>query len=98
MFRHVVVFRWVDDVTDAQVQAVRDSLAALPAAIPELRAYHFGSDAGVNDNADQFAVVADFDSVDDYVVYRDHPVHRAAITEHIAPYLAERHAVQFELT
>jgi hypothetical protein len=97
MFRHVVLFRWIDDVSDDQIRAVSDTLAGLPAALPEIRAYHFGPDAGVNENHHQFVVVADFDSVNDYLVYRDHPVHRAIIDEHIAPVLAERAAVQYEL-
>jgi hypothetical protein len=39
-------------------------------------------------------VVADFASVDDYVTYRDHPVHRAVIADHIRPVMAERAAAQ----
>lgn len=97
MFRHVVLFRWKPDATDDDKAAVGRALAELPVAIPTLRDYRFGPDAGVNAGNFGFAVVADFDDVDGYLVYRDHPAHQAVIAEHIAPVLAERAAVQFEL-
>lgn len=95
--RHVVVFRWTPETTDADVAAVEAALAELPGQIPQIQAYAFGSDAGINDGNADFAVVADFASTDDYVVYRDHPVHRAVITELIVPHAAERAAVQYEV-
>ncbi|GGS96476.1 hypothetical protein GCM10010156_63310 [Planobispora rosea] len=95
MFRHVVLFTWAEDATDEQKAAVAAGLGRLPDAIPEIRAYALGSDAGVNPGNHEFALVADFDSVDDYLVYRDHPVHQAVIAEHVKPILAARAAVQF---
>ena len=44
-----------------------------------------------------FGVAADFDNLDDYIEYRDHPDHRAVILEQIAPILAERAAMQLEI-
>ena len=60
-------------------------------------AYRFGADAAVNDGNFDYVVVADFDDVAGYLAYRDHPAHQAAITEHIAPIVAERAAVQYQL-
>lgn len=96
MLRHVVVFRWTPETTDEDVAAIEDGLAGLPAAIPELVDYRFGRDAGINEGNVDFAVVADCASIDDYVVYRDHPQHRAVIRERIAAHIAERAAVQYE--
>ncbi|GAA3786023.1 hypothetical protein GCM10022226_00160 [Sphaerisporangium flaviroseum] len=95
MFRHVVLFTWVAGTTDEQKATVEAALKELPGAIPEIRRYEIGSDAGVNPGNHEFAVVADFDSVEDYLVYRDHPVHRAVIADAIKPILAERAAVQY---
>ncbi|MEV6981680.1 Dabb family protein [Sphaerisporangium sp. NPDC051017] len=97
MFRHVVLFSWVADATEEQKATVEASLKELPGAIPEIRAYNIGGDAGVNQGNYEFAVVADFDSVDDYIVYRDHPAHRAVIAETITPIVAGRVAVQYSL-
>jgi hypothetical protein len=95
MFRHVVLFTWTEEATDEQKARVTAELAKLPGAIPEIRAYTLGSDAGVNPGNQEFAIVADFDDVDDYLVYRDHPVHQAAVAEYIKPIVASRAAAQF---
>lgn len=95
MFRHVVMFRWREDATSEQRQAVSDNLATLPDSIPELRAYRYGADAGVKPGNYDFAVVADFDDRRDYETYRDHPAHRAIIDAHITPIVADRAAVQY---
>jgi hypothetical protein len=97
VFRHVVLLRWLPGTTDAQVQAAVEGLRGLPAAIPEIAEYQVGTDAGVDDGNVDLAIVADFGSVDDYVTYRDHPVHRALIAERIRPILAGRMAVQHHL-
>jgi hypothetical protein len=97
MFRHVVLLRWVADVTPEQRSAVESGLVALPAAIPEIRNYAVGTDAHVNEGNFDLVVVADFDDVNGYLVYRDHPRHVAVITEHIRPILADRAAVQHEM-
>ncbi|WP_214413345.1 Dabb family protein [Sphaerisporangium fuscum] len=95
MFRHVVLFSWVAGATEEQKAAVEAGLKELPAAIPEIRRYEIGGDAGINPGNYEFAVVADFDSEADYLVYRDHPVHRAVIADVIRPILANRAAVQY---
>jgi hypothetical protein len=95
MFRHVVLFTWVDGATDEQRSAVATELGRLPEIISEIRAYALGTDAGVSQGNHDFALIADFDSVDDYLVYRDHPAHQAVIAEHIKPIVASRAAIQY---
>ena len=97
VWQHVVLFRWREDITPEAVAAVESGLAALPAAIPEIRSYHFGADAGLGTGTWHFAVVAEFDSAEGWAVYRDHPQHQAFIAECISPWAAERAAVQFEI-
>ncbi|GAA4581649.1 hypothetical protein GCM10023194_13620 [Planotetraspora phitsanulokensis] len=95
MFRHVVMFTWTEDATEDQKAEVATRLRELPAVIGQLRDYVVGADAGINEGNFDFAVVADFDSPEDYLVYRDHPTHRAVIAEFIAPIMASRAAVQY---
>ena len=92
-----MLLRWVDDAEPAAVEAVLDGLRGLPAAISEICSYVVGTDVGLADGNYDVAVVADFDSSDGYLVYRDHPVHRALIEERIAPILAGRAAVQHDV-
>ncbi|MGR6913997.1 Dabb family protein [[Actinomadura] parvosata] len=97
MIRHIVLFTWTAAATAEQKAAVTAELRKLPGLIPQLRAYTVGADAGINQGNHDFAVVADFDSVDDYLVYRDHPDHQKVIAEHIKPIVATRAAVQLEI-
>ena len=96
MLRHVVMFRWTDEVDTAHVASVEAALSELPASISSLRPYRFGADARVNDGNFDFVVTADFDDVDGYIAYRDHPDHLAMIDRLIKGCVAERAAVQFE--
>ncbi len=97
MFRHVVCLQWVPGTPADRHDAVVAALRTLPARIPEIRSYTVGSDAHVNSGNHDVVVVADFDDVAGYIVYRDHPDHQAVIAEHIKPILAARAAVQHEL-
>jgi hypothetical protein len=94
--RHAVLFRFVDGVTDEQVAALGEGLAGLPPRIAEIRDYSFGSDLGLASTTWDYAVVADFDSAEDYTTYRDHPDHRTIVTELVEPISVERVAVQFQ--
>jgi hypothetical protein len=96
MIRHVVMMRWAAGATAEQQQRVATELSRLPAVVPSLRDYRLGADLGLNPGNFDFAVAADFDDVDGYLAYRDHPEHRAIVTEFIQPIVAERAAVQYE--
>jgi hypothetical protein len=97
MFRHVVLFGWTQDATQAQQLTLADELRKLPGAVDSIRAYHVGPDAGVNPGKNyDFAVVADFDDVHGYLAYRDHPAHRAVVENYVNPIVARRAAVQYE--
>lgn len=97
MIRHTVMFRWTPNWTDDQRVAVENALGELPGVVPTIRSYHFGSDIGVNEGNFDFVVVADFDDVEGFLVYRDHPQHQWVIAELIAPFIETRNAVQYEL-
>jgi hypothetical protein len=97
VIRHVSVLTFVADITDKQVQTIADALGTLPALIPELRAYSFGRDLGVDDGNGSFVVIADFDDLAGYASYRDDPEHRRILAELVRPHLAGRNAVQYEV-
>lgn len=96
MFRHVAMFRWLPGTTADQVRELRDGLAALPAAIPELRSYRTGPDAGLTDGNWDFVVVADFDDADGWRTYLAHPDHQKVLADLIRPMVSERAAAQYE--
>ena len=95
--RHVVLFRWKDGVTAEHIDGARRSLAALPGLIPQIGSYVFGSNLGINPGTFDFAVIAEFASEADYLVYRDHPDHKAFIAAYTADFVSERAAIQFPI-
>ena len=96
MLRHVALFQWAETTNADDIASVEEGLAALPAAIPQIKVFRFGRDARINQGSFDFAVVADFETADDYLVYRDDATHKALLAERIAPHVATRAAVQFE--
>jgi hypothetical protein len=94
MIRHIALFRWSPGATEAQKAAVASELAALRPALPSLREFVFGADAGLTEGSFDFAVTADFDDEAGYVAYRDDFAHREVIARIIAPIVAQRVAVQ----
>ncbi|MCB1005458.1 MAG: Dabb family protein [Acidimicrobiales bacterium] len=97
MIRHVVLLRWTPQAGADQRQAVLDALRRLPAAIPEIDRYRLGTDLGLAEGNAGLSVIADFATVADYEVYRDHPEHQRVIAELIKPILAGRSALQYEV-
>jgi Stress responsive A/B Barrel Domain len=95
--RHVVIFRFRPGTTDEQVRALAEGLDTLPKAVGVMLDYRHGRDLGINEASYDYAVVGDFATVDDYLVYRDHPDHRALIRDLVTPIMAERASVQLEV-
>lgn len=96
MIRHVVLIKWKDETDPNQVEAVASALAEVPALMPFIRRYEMGEDLGVIGSHD-FAIVADFDSIEDYRTYADHPDHLAMSAKFIAPILESMARVQFRV-
>jgi len=92
---HIAIFTWRAGTTAAQVAALGDGLAALPASIPEIRSYRFGPDAGFSPGNGDFAVVAGFDDIEGYRRYIANPRHVDVVERLLKPMLATRHAIQF---
>jgi hypothetical protein len=97
MFVHTVQFKWKPGITEADLAGIREALSGLPGQIAEVKHYIFGSDAGMVQGNFDFAIVAQFDNVDAWRVYNDHPVHDAVRKNVLGPHIAERAAVQFQV-
>jgi len=95
-FCHCVMFRWNDDVDADHIARVKAGLDTMPDRIDSIRRYRHGTDAGVNAGTYDYAVMAEFDDVEGYLAYRDHPHHQRFIAELITGNVAERASVQFE--
>ncbi|MCD2196055.1 Dabb family protein [Actinomycetospora endophytica] len=95
---HVVMFTWVDGTTPETVENLRSRLQDWidrGEGLDGLTAWYAGTDLGLAAGNAEFAVSGTFVDQPAYERYRDHPEHRAIISEHIAPHIAVRSAVQF---
>jgi hypothetical protein len=95
MLHHVVTFTLKPDAPADQVDRIGEALHALAATLPEMRSLAIGADLGLREGNSSFAIAAQFDDVDGYKVYADHPEHIRVIKELIGPHITERHPVQF---
>jgi len=77
MVRHIVLLKWKPDTSPEQVQASAEGFAGMRDSIDVVRSMYFGPDLGLMDGTFDYAMVADFDSVEDWHAYRDHPDHIA---------------------
>jgi hypothetical protein len=94
--RHIVLFRFTDSASDEQIAALSAGLDALPTAIAEIRSYIHGRDLGLRAGNWDYGVVAQFDSVEDFHVYREHPDHQALVRDLLDPISEERASVQLD--
>lgn len=92
--RHIVLFRFNQEATDERIAALSTGLDSLPGAIEQIRSYSHGGDAGVRAGSWDYGVVAEFDSVEDFHTYREHPDHQALIRDLVEPITVERASVQ----
>jgi hypothetical protein len=75
VIKHIVIFKWREDVTEADVSAVLAQLRALPSVIDALEDYLATPDLGLTDGTGDFAIVASVASPDALRTYLDHPRH-----------------------
>ena len=76
---------------------VTEALGALPQSIPQIIDYQVGPDIGLGEGNYDFAIVADFESVESYQVYQEHPRHLEVIREVIKPAISARVALQYQV-
>lgn len=79
MLRHVVLFKFKDSSTPAQVQEVEDAFLALPSKIKEIKSLEWGTNNSPENLAQGFThcFFLTFDSEEDRAAYLPHPDHKA---------------------
>jgi len=91
----VVLITLKDGISDAEVDAVLEGFASLPGAIPQIRSYDFGREAGLSPNDFGVVLIARFDSVEDFAAYREHPAHQDFRRDLLVPASADITSTQF---
>nr|WP_221395071.1 Dabb family protein [Dyadobacter sp. NIV53] len=81
MLRHVVLFKFKDSATPAQVKEVEDAFRKLPSQIKEVKGFEWGTNNSPEGLAQGFthAFFVTFESEAAREVYLPHPAHKAFV-------------------
>jgi len=81
MLRHVVLFRWKPGTSPDKVREIEEAFRALPAKIPQVAGFEWGTDVSVQGFAGGFThcFVVSFASEQDRDIYLPHPDHAAFV-------------------
>jgi len=97
VLRHVVLFKFNEDATEAAVEKLNAAFNALPEVIPEIKAFEWG----INDSPEDFhqgfthCYLLTFDSVKDRdSIYAPHPAHKA-FGDSLQPHLEKVFVVDY---
>lgn len=79
MLRHVVLFKWKPETPPEKVAEIEAAMNALPAKIPQIAEYEWGTDVSVQGLSQGFThcFVVSFHSEADRDIYAPHPEHAA---------------------
>ena len=82
-FRHVVLFKFKDDATKAQIKHIEQEFAALPKKINTITGYEWGIDVTPNNKAQGFThcFIVTFKDKAGLDVYIPHAAHEAFVKE-----------------
>jgi hypothetical protein len=77
--RHVVLFKYKESATDADIKKVEAAFAGLPAKIPQIKDFEWGTNNSPEglDKGFTHCFFLTFDSEEDRAIYLPHPDHKA---------------------
>lgn len=78
ILRHVVLFKFKEEVSEAEVEEVVKAFGALPGKIDQIKDFEWGTDVSVEDKSEGFThgFVVSFDSKEGRDEYLPHPAHQ----------------------
>lgn len=95
MLKHIVLFKFKPETTEAQKDQLAEGLGALPAIIDEIREFVFGRDVIGSDRSYDFGLVSMFDDLESMQRYQVHPDHQKVVA-HVKEICSGVVAVDFE--
>lgn len=81
MIRHIVMFNWKPETDEDTPSKVEQGFMHMRDTIKEVVSMQCGADLSLADGNFDYAMIADFASVEDWQAYRDHPKHIAFVQE-----------------
>lgn len=96
MIQHITLIYFKDDTDAARKQKVLEAFEQLPALISEVKSFRCGLDLELLEGNAGLAVVAEFLSKDDFLIYASHPAHAEVIFPVCGEVMASYATSQFE--
>jgi sugar-phosphatase len=96
MIRHMVAFRFHDELPDVERQRVLEELDQFPSRYPSMHRWALGSNISKRDNTFTHAFSIEFDSEEELVSYLSSETHERFVRERFRPAVAARAIVSFE--
>lgn len=93
---HIVVWRFRDDLPEAERQTIVETLKTFPSKWNQMRRFRIGPNRSKRDSHFTHAFVIEFDSEAEMVAYLDSGPHNQFVAEIWKPAIAERAIVSFE--
>lgn len=93
MLKHVVLYKLIDN-SDEQKKKLKEVFYSMQGKIPQLKALYAGENVIPSQRAFDFALVCEFESIEDLNNYQEHPVHQK-VREYIKSVTSVSHSVDF---
>ena len=96
MIKHVVMWKFKDEVSEADKLEMKRQLEALKGVAPTLIGIEVGMDVVGKDASKDMVLYSEFNSLDDLQAYAVHPEH-VKVVEFVKPLVRERAVVDYEI-
>jgi len=96
MIRQITLIRFKSDTVEADIREMNSGFLQLRNVVPGIKRFEFGPDLELEDATLDYALVIDFDSVNDWKSYRAHPDH-VAFAKKCSPLIEQVERVQYRI-
>ena len=96
MIQHVLVFRFRDDVGEAEKDRLLDEMRTFPTHFTAMRNFHLGRNESTRDDRFTHGFTVQFDEAELLHAYLSSERHEAFVRDRFKPIIAERAIVSFE--
>ena len=96
MIKHIVMWKFKDDVAEADKLEMKRQLESLKGVVPSLLQIEIGMDIVGTDQSKDMVLTTLFNSLSDLQAYADHPAH-LQVGAFIKPLVCERAVVDYEV-
>jgi hypothetical protein len=96
MIKHIVMWKFKDEVVEADKLEMKRRLESLKGVVPALKDIEIGLDLVGGDASKDMVLYSEFESLEDLQAYAGHPEH-LKVVEFVKPLVSERHVVDYRV-